>query len=872
LADNNLLMEEFKGKIVNVDVNDQMKTAYIDYSMSVIVSRALPDVRDGLKPVHRRVLFGMRELGVLHNKPYKKSARIVGEVLGKYHPHGDTAVYDSMVRMAQPWSLRYPLVDGQGNFGSVDGDSPAAMRYTEARLKKIAEELLTDIDKETVDFKPNFDESLEEPVVLPANFPNLLVNGSSGIAVGMATNIAPHNLSEVIDGIIAFIDNNDITIEELMKYIVAPDFPTGGIIYGYSGVAESFKTGRGRIVLRARAEIETMDNGRQQIIVTELPYMVNKAQMIAKTAELVNEKIIEGLSDLRDESDRDGMRVVYELKRDANAQVVLNNLFKHTQLQSSFSVNAIALVKNRPKNLNLKDFISYFVEHRHEVIVRRTKYELKEAEKRAHILEGLIIALDNIDEVIELIRGSATADQARSGLMERFNLSEIQAKAILEMRLQRLVGLERDKLKQEYQEILDLITRLKALLDDEQLRMDLIKSELLEIKSKYGDSRRTEIVYVADDINIKDTIPNEEFVITITHNGYIKRTLLADYRTQKRGGRGSKAASYRDDDFIQHIFVTKAHDYLLLFTNRGKCYWLNVYEIPEGEKHTKGRSIQNLIQLDSEESIRAFVSVEDLENEEYINNTFIVFATTKGMIKKTSLEAYSRPRQGGIIAININDGDELIEVIKTDGQSWLMLGSLYGQAVRFHERGVRPMGRNTAGVRGIRLSKHADDRVVGLLTVNDENEAIMSITENGYGKRSPLPEYRITKRGGKGVRTLVITQKTGRLIAIGNVIEEEELMIITKSGLAIRLLVKNVRIMGRSTQGVRLIRLLEGDEVVSVARVLKDNDEENGEEDDANNEMLVSLDEQDSEEIIMAEDEPEDEEDDNENELDKNEL
>jgi len=858
-------MEEFKGRVVNVDVNDQMRSAYIDYSMSVIVSRALPDVRDGLKPVHRRVLFGMRELGLLHNKPFKKSARIVGEVLGKYHPHGDTAVYDSMVRMAQPWSLRYPLVDGQGNFGSVDGDSPAAMRYTEARLKRIAEELLSDLDKQTVDFKPNFDDSLEEPVVLPAAFPNLLVNGSSGIAVGMATNIAPHNLSEVIDGIIEYINNKDISIDELMQYIKAPDFPTGGIIYGYNGVIESFKTGKGRIVIRARAEIETLNNGKQQIIVTELPYLVNKAQMIARTAELVNEKIIEGLADLRDESDRDGMRIIYELKRDANAQVVLNNLFKHTQLQSTFSVNSIALVKNRPRNLNLKDFIVYFVEHRHEVVIRRTKYELNEAEKRAHILEGLLIALDNIDEVIELIRKSSTTEQAKSELMERFALSDIQAKAILEMRLQRLVGLERDKLRQEYNEIMELIEKLKALLADENLRMNLIKNELLDIKSRYGDERKTEIVHSADDINIKDTIPNEEFVITITHNGYIKRTLLADYRTQKRGGRGSKAASYRDDDFIRHIFVTKAHNYLLLFTNRGKCYWLNVYEIPEGEKHTKGRSIQNLIQLEANESVKAFLSVEDLENEEYINNTYIVFATAKGIIKKTPLEAYSRPRHGGIIAISINENDELIEAIKTDGQSWLMLGSLYGQAVRFNEKEVRPMGRNATGVRGIRLTKHQDDRVVGLLTVNDESEAIMSITENGYGKRSPLSEYRITKRGGKGVRTLLITGKTGKLIAIGNVIEEEELMIITKSGLAIRLHVKNVRIMGRSTQGVRLIRLLEGDEVVSVARVFTETEEEDV--DSNNDSLIISQEEQEMEEIIDAEEPDIDDEKDNDDEL-----
>lgn len=847
-------MAEFNGKIVNVDINDQMKSAYIDYSMSVIVSRALPDVRDGLKPVHRRVLYGMRELALWHNRPYKKSARIVGEVLGKYHPHGDLAVYDSMVRMAQPWSLRYCLVDGQGNFGSIDGDSPAAMRYTEARLMKIAEEMLVDIEKDTVDFKSNFDDTLEEPVVLPAAIPNLLINGSSGIAVGMATNIPPHNLSEVVDAIIQYIDNKDISIDELMKYVKAPDFPTGGIIYGYNGVIESYKTGKGRIILRGKAEIETLENGKQQIIVTELPYLVNKAQMIMRTAELVTEKVIEGITDLRDESDRDGIRVVYELRKDANPQVVLNNLYKYTPLQSSFSVNAIALVKNKPKTLTLKDFIHYFVEHRHEVVIRRSRFELAEAEKRAHILLGLLIALDNIDEVINLIRSSQTQEEAKNGLIERFSLSEIQAKAILEMRLQRLVGLEREKLKQEYEDIQKQIDYLKKLLSEESLRMDLIKSELLELKAKYGDERRTEIVYSADDINIKDIIPNEEFVITITHNGYIKRTPLVEYRTQKRGGRGSKAAGYRDNDFVKHIFVSKAHNYLLLFTNKGKCYWQNVYELPEGEKNTKGRPVQNLIQLDSDENIKAFLSVEDLEDEKYINNTYIVFATQKGLIKKTPLKAYSRPRAGGIKAITINEGDELIEVIKTDGNSWIMLGSLYGQAVRFHERLVRSMGRTAAGVRGIRLSKHKDDRVVGMLTVNDENETILPITENGYGKRSPLSEYRITNRGGKGVRTINITEKTGKLVAIGNVIEEEEVMIITRSGLAIRLKVANVRVMGRATQGVRLIRLIEGDQVVSVARVITDT-EDNDEIDES---MVISKEEQEQEETIEAIDNEED--------------
>ncbi len=820
-------MEEIKGRIVPVSVNEHMKSAYIDYSMSVIVSRALPDIRDGLKPVHRRVLFGMKELGVFHNRPYKKSARIVGEVLGKYHPHGDTSVYDTMVRMAQPWSLRYPLVEGQGNFGSIDGDSAAAMRYTEARLERIAEELLVDIDKDTVDFQPNFDESLNEPTVLPSRFPNLLVNGASGIAVGMATNMAPHNLTEVIEGTIQYIDNNDITIDELMQYVKGPDFPTGGIIYGYTGVIDAFKTGRGRIVIRGKAVIDELPNGRQQIIVTEIPYMVNKAAMIAKTAELVDEKVIEGISDIRDESDRDGYRVVYDIKRDANATVVLNNLYKFTQLQSSFSVNSIALVNKRPKSLNLKDIIKHYVEHRHEVVVRRTKYELAEAEKRAHILEGLIIAVDNINAVIKLIRASKTPEEARESLMREFELSEIQARAILDMRLQKLTGLEIDKLRAEYEEIMKTIAELNKILESEELRMEIIKEELREIQSRYGDERRSEIVHSAEDINIRDIIPNEDVVITISHVGYIKRTLLSEFRTQHRGGRGAKGASSRDNDFIEYIFVSKTHNYLLFFTDKGKCYWLNVYEIPEGEKNTKGRSVANLIQLDPEERIKAYVAVDDLADEEYINQTHIMFATKKGIVKKTLLEAYSRPRQGGIIAIKINEGDELLEAMLTNGDSYMVLGSKYGQAIRFHESKVRAMGRNTAGVIGIRMdARHKDDEVIGMVVVNNKDATIMVVSEKGYGKRSDIEDYRITNRGGKGVKTMNITDKTGRLIAIGSVMDDQDLMIINKSGITIRLKIANIRTMGRATQGVRLIRLNDNDEISSVCRVITDEEED----------------------------------------------
>jgi DNA gyrase subunit A len=863
--------EEGGGRIVPISVSEHMKSAYIDYSMSVIVSRALPDVRDGLKPVHRRVLFGMHELGLEYNKPYKKSARIVGEVLGKFHPHGDSSVYDTMVRMAQPWSLRYTLVDGQGNFGSVDGDSPAAMRYTEARLSRIAGELLTDLEKDTVDFRPNFDESLTEPVVLPSRIPNLLINGASGIAVGMATNIPPHNLTEIINGIIEYIDNKDITIDELIQHIKAPDFPTGGIIYGYNGVLDAFQTGRGRIVIRAKTDIETPKNQKEQIIVTELPYLVNKAAMIMKTAELVMDKVIDGISDIRDESDRSGMRIVYELKKEANPQVVLNNLFKFTQLQSSFSVNLIALVKNKPYNLTVKDCIKHYVNHRHEVVLRRTKYELEEAKKRAHILEGFIIALDNLDAVIKLIRESRTPDDAKAGLMEQFSLSDLQSKAILEMRLQRLTGLERDKIKDEYQQIMAQIEYLNSILDNQDLRMKIIKDELIEVRDKFGDERRTEIIHTADDLNIKDIIPNEEVVITISHNGYIKRTSLSDFRTQRRGGRGSKGATSRSDDFIEHIFVSMSHNYMLLFSDKGKCYWLNVYEIPEGEKNTKGRSIQNLMQLDREENIKAFFAVDDLTNPEYIDNTYVIFATRQGLIKKTTLKAYSRPRQGGIIAININEGDELIEAMISNGNSYVMLGTRYGQAIRFPESKVRAMGRNATGVIGIRLSKkHLDDAVIGLVVTNDPEATIMVNSEKGYGKRSNIEDYRITNRGGKGIRTFKVNAKTGRLIAIGSIKDDEDLMIINKSGITIRLSVKNIRTMGRATQGVKLIKLNEGDEIASITRAIAE--EENGDEnniiDEEMNENLLVNDISEEDEVIDEDEDEDEEEADEEEEID----
>ena len=813
-------------RIISINIEDEMKTAYIDYSMSVIVSRALPDVRDGLKPVHRRVLYGMTELGLSFNRPYKKSARIVGEVLGKYHPHGDTAVYDTMVRMAQPWSMRYMLVDGQGNFGSIDGDSPAALRYTEARLTKIAEEILSDIDKDTVDFRANFDESLQEPTVMPTRIPNLLLNGASGIAVGMATNMAPHNLSEVIDGIIAYIDNKEITIDELIKFIKAPDFPTGGILYGYSGIKQAFETGRGRVVIRAKVEIEVAPgSGRDKIIVSEIPYMVNKAAMIGKTADLINEKVLDGIAELRDDSDRDGLRIVYEIRKDSDANVVLNNLYKHTQLQSSFSINNIALVNGRPMMLNLKDMIHYFVEHRHDVVVRRTKYELAEAEKRAHILEGLLIALDNLDEVINLIRGSRTPDDAKAGLVERFGLSELQAKAILDLRLQRLTGLERDKLKEEFEELMKLITYLKSVLADEGLRMQIIKDELIEIKTKFGDARRSEIVYSSDEFSMEDFVADEDMVITISHLGYIKRTPAKDYKAQGRGGKGSKGAASRDEDFIEQLFVSNAHSYLMFFTDMGKCFWLRVFEIPEGTRTTKGRALQNIINLEPNDKVRTILPVKSLTDEEYINNNFIFFATKQGVIKKSKLEAYSRPRQKGIIAINIDENDELIGVVLTDDNSDIILATSYGQAIRFDQSKVRPIGRNATGVRGVRLQAD-DDQVVGIIRIKSQEDTILVLSENGYGKRSLAEEYRVTNRGGKGIRTINITEKTGKLIGILNVDEEHDLIIINKSGITIRMNIESIRTMGRNTQGVRLINLSDSDSIASIAVVDKEEEEE----------------------------------------------
>ncbi|MFH1119725.1 MAG: DNA gyrase subunit A [Bacteroidota bacterium] len=808
-------------KIVKVNIENQMKSAYIDYSMSVIVSRALPDVRDGLKPVHRRVLYGMLDLGVLSNRAYKKSARIVGEVLGKYHPHGDTSVYDAMVRMAQDWSLRYPLVDGQGNFGSIDGDSPAAMRYTEARLKKIAEEMLADINKDTVDFQFNFDDTLEEPTVLPAQIPNLLINGASGIAVGMATNMPPHNLSEVIDGIIAYIDNHEITIPELMKFIKAPDFPTGGIIYGYEGVRDAYETGRGRIVMRAESKIETDAHGRESIIVTSIPYQVNKAEMIRKTADLINEKKIEGISDIRDESDRSGLRIVYELKRDAITNVVLNKLYQLTQLQTSFSVNNICLVKGRPMLLNLKQLIHYFVEHRHEVVIRRTRYELNEAEKRAHILEGLLIALDHLDEVIALIRASRTPEEARNGLIETFSLSELQARAILDMRLQRLTGLERDKIREEYNELLKMIEHYRNILDSEVMRMDIIKAELLAVKENYGDEARTEIVYSASDFRIEDTIADENVVITISHMGYIKRTVLSEYRRQNRGGRGAKGSNVRDEDFLEYLFVASMHNYMLFFTEKGKVFWMRVYEIPEGTKTSKGRAIQNMINIEPGDKVRAFINLKSIKDEEYINNNFIILCTRKGIIKKTSLEAYSRPRQNGINAITIRDDDQLLEARLTNGTSEVVMALQSGRAIRFNEKTVRPMGRNASGVKGITLAG-ADDEVVGMICMENNNFDILVVSENGYGKRSKLDDYRVTNRGGKGVKTLNITDKTGHLISIDSVTDNDDLMIINRSGLIIRLAVADLRVMGRATQGVRLINLRDNDSIAAVTKVEAD--------------------------------------------------
>ncbi|HNS11190.1 MAG TPA: DNA gyrase subunit A [Bacteroidia bacterium] len=806
-------------KIILINIEEEMKTAYIDYSMSVIVSRALPDVRDGLKPVHRRVLYGMLDLGVLSNRPHKKSARIVGEVLGKYHPHGDTSVYDAMVRMAQEWSLRYPLVDGQGNFGSIDGDSPAAMRYTEARLRKIAEEMLSDIDKETVDFTLNFDDTLKEPTVLPSKIPNLLLNGASGIAVGMATNMPPHNLTECIDGILAYIANKDISIEELMQFVKAPDFPTGGIIYGYAGVKEAFQTGRGKIVLRSRASIEVTDSGKERIIVTEIPFQVNKAEMIKRTADLINEKKIEGISDIRDESDRDGIRIVYELRRDALSNVVLNNLYKYTSLQSSFSVNNVALVHGRPMTLNLKDLIVNYVNHRHEVVIRRTEYELREAEKRAHILEGLLIALDHLDEVIALIRASQTPQIAQDGLMATFGLSEIQSKAILEMRLQRLTGLERDKIRDEYAELMKLIDYYRDVLSNEDLRMQIIEDEMKEIREKYGDERRTEIVFSGDDISMEDIIADDETVITISHMGYIKRTPLTEYRTQGRGGRGAKGSSTRDADFVEHIYVATNHNYMLFFTEKGKCFWLKVYEIPEGNKTSKGRAIQNLINIPPDDKVKACINVKGLEDSEYINTNYITMATRNGTIKKTSLEAYSRPRLNGINAINIEEGDTLLEARLTNGKQEIMIATKKGKLARFDEENVRAVGRNSIGVKGVTLDGE-DDAVIGMICVTDPvTESVLVVSEKGYGKRSGVDEYRKTNRGAKGVKTINVTEKTGNLIAIKIVQDNDDLMIINKSGITIRMNVEELRIMGRATQGVRLIRLDDEDEIASVAKV-----------------------------------------------------
>ena len=819
-------------RIIQVNIEEEMKSAYIDYSMSVIVSRALPDVRDGLKPVHRRVLFGMSELGVLSNRPYKKSARIVGEVLGKFHPHGDSSVYDAMVRMAQEWSLRYPLVDGQGNFGSVDGDSPAAMRYTEARLTKIAEETLSDIEKETVDFQPNFDDSLSEPVVLPTRIPILLVNGASGIAVGMATNMPPHNLSEIIDATIAFIDNRNITADEILQYIKGPDFPTGGIIYGEQGIRDACETGRGRIVVRAKTEIEITHSGRECIIVTEIPYMVNKAEMIRKIADLINEKKLEGISYINDESDRNGMRVVIILKKDASANVVLNNLFKFTSLQTSFNVNNIALVKGRPRTLNTKDLIDHFVRHRHQVILRRTRFDLEQAEKRAHILEGLIIASDNIDEVIAIIKTSKTPDEARERLMERFSLSDIQSRAIVEMRLRQLTGLEQEKLRDEYKEIMDLIEYLKSVLASVDLQMKIIKDELIEIKEKFGDKRRTEIVPNAEEFNPEDFYADDEMVITISHMGYIKRTPLTEFRRQNRGGTGAKGGSTRDEDFIEHLYIATMHNTMLFFTRNGKCYWLKVYNIPEGSKTSKGRAMQNLINIEPDDNVRAFINVRNLNDSEYINNNFIVLCTTKGIIKKTSLEAYSRPRTNGVNAITVREGDELLEARMTNGNHHIMLAVRSGRAIRFPEGSVRPMGRTASGVRGIRLANDVSDIVIGMITVENREKEILVVSEKGYGKRSDIEDYRITNRGGKGVKTINITDKTGSLIALKDVTDNDDLMIITQYGNILRSSVSALRIMGRATQGVRLINLKENDIIASVAIVSVNEDEEGSDKED----------------------------------------
>ena len=868
-------------KIIQINIEDEMKSAYIDYSMSVIVSRALPDVRDGFKPVHRRVLYGMQDLGVYSNRPHKKSARIVGEVLGKYHPHGDSSVYDTMVRMAQPWSLRYPLVDGQGNFGSIDGDSPAAMRYTEARLRKIAEEMLEDLEKETVDFRPNFDDSLTEPTVMPTKIPNLLINGASGIAVGMATNMAPHNLSEVIDGIIAFVDNKDIEIEELLNYVKAPDFPTGGIIYGYEGVRDAFLTGRGRVVIRGKAEIED-NNGREQIIVTEIPYQVNKSEMIKKIADLVNDKKIEGISDLRDESDRNGMRIVFEIKRDAIANVVLNKLYKFTALQTSFSVNNICLVDGRPRLLNLRDMISEFVAFRHEVVIRRTRFDLRKAEERAHILEGLIIASDNIDEVIEIIKSSASPDSARERLSERFGLSEIQTRAIVDMRLRQLTGLEQDKLRAEFEELMATITDLKDILANEERRMQIIKDELKDMKAKYGDERRSRIEYSASEMRMEDLIADEEVVITISHAGYIKRTNLAEYKVQNRGGMGSKGSATREKDFLEHLFVATNHNYLLIFTEKGRCFWMRVYEIPEGNKLAKGRAIQNLINIPQDDKVKAYVKVQDLTDQEYIKNNYIIMCSKLGVIKKTSLAAYSRPRSNGINAITIRENDELLEARLTNGENEIVLATSSGRAIRFNEAKVRPMGRNAAGVRGVTLTAE-NDEVIGMICVEDIFSTILVVSEKGYGKRTYLndpedkePVYRITNRGGKGVKTLNITEKTGKLLSIQVVSDEDDLMIITKSGVTIRMHIDTLRTMGRATQGVRLINLKGTAEIAAIARVPRTEDEdEDIEVIEALNEVVEDLgpiddviEEEEIEGVEEIEDEDEDEPSDDDKEED----
>jgi DNA gyrase subunit A len=831
-------------KIQKVNIEEEMKSAYIDYSMSVIVARALPDVRDGLKPVHRRVLFGMHELGVSYNKSYKKSARIVGEVLGKYHPHGDSSVYMAMVRMAQPWSMRYRLVDGQGNFGSVDGDSPAAMRYTEARLGKISDLTLADIDKNTVDFQLNFDDTLKEPTVLPTKLPTLLVNGASGIAVGMATNIPPHNLNNVIDTCIAYVDNPEIDIEDMIDIIKAPDFPTGGIIYGYSGVKEAYRTGKGRVVMRGKAEIETDENGRERIIVTEIPYMVNKAEMIIKTAELVNDKKIEGISNVNDESGRNGMRIVYDIKRDAIANVVLNKLYKYTQLQSTFSVNSIALVNGRPKLLNLKEIIHEFIEHRHDVVTRRTQYELEQAEKRAHILEGLIIASDNIDEVVKLIRSSSNREEARNKLMERFELSEVQAKAIVDMRLGQLTGLEQDKLRDEYNELLEKIKWYKEVLGDRTIRMRIVKDELVEVREQYGDERNTEIVMDAEEFNPEDFYADEDVVITISHLGYIKRTVLTEFKTQGRGGTGAKGSTTRDADFVEHMYVASMHNTMLFFTEKGKCFWLKVYEIPEGTRTSKGRAIQNMLNIEPDDSVKAFINVPDLKDEEFINNHNIILATKKGVVKKTLLEAYSRPRTNGIVAVNIREGDELLEAKMTNGTHDILMGVKSGKAIRFPEKDVRTVGRNAAGVRGITLSK--DDEVIGMITVENESEDILVVSENGYGKRSLIQDYRIIRRGGKGVKTINITEKTGKLIALKGVTDSDDIMIITRKGLTIRLSVSEMRVLGRATQGVKLINLKQDDQIAAIAYAASngDEDEENGNTEEDNSSAIEDTEEE----------------------------